>query len=97
MEIASIPSAPFRLGRRLLDNQFVESLVSPNPIERYVGMVANFASVAVVSRLLTPQEVGLMAVGVAVVTLVVVRRLQHERAAVPVDRLAGDAAGVGRE
>jgi len=35
--------------------------------------------------------------GVCAVTLVWVRRLQHERAAVLVDRLAGDPAGVGRE
>ena len=34
---------------------------------------------------------------VCAATLVFVRRLQHERAAVLVDRLAGDAAGVGRE
>jgi len=35
--------------------------------------------------------------GACAVTLVFVRRLQHERAAVLVDRLAGDAASVGRE
>ena len=35
--------------------------------------------------------------GICAVTLVFVRRLQHERSAVLVDRLAGDAAGVGRE
>ncbi|MGZ4382673.1 MAG: MFS transporter, partial [Gaiellaceae bacterium] len=35
--------------------------------------------------------------GVCAATLVATRRLQHERAAVLVDRLPGDPAGVGRE
>jgi len=39
----------------------------------------------------------LLGAGVCALTLVAARRLQHERAAVLVDRLPGDAAGVGRE
>lgn len=34
-----MPTAPLRLGRRLLSSQLVESLVTPNPIERYVELV----------------------------------------------------------
>jgi ferredoxin-NADP reductase len=39
MALGSIPTAPLRLGRRLLDTKFAESLVSPNPIERYVDLI----------------------------------------------------------
>ena len=38
--------------------------------DRYVGLLVNFASVAAVSRLLTPLEIGLMAIGVAIANLV---------------------------
>ena len=38
--------------------------------DRYVGLLLNFASIVAVSRLLTPQEIGLMAVGVAIANLV---------------------------
>lgn len=34
-----MPAAPFRLGRRLLGSRFVESLVTPNPVERYVELI----------------------------------------------------------
>src|SRR3954454_1261133 len=39
MELSSLPGAPLRFGRRLLDTRFAESLVHPNPIERYVGII----------------------------------------------------------
>jgi O-antigen/teichoic acid export membrane protein len=39
-------------------------------VERYFGLVANFALTVVVSRLLTPEEVGIWAIGLAAVTLI---------------------------
>ena len=39
MAINSLLNSPRRLTRELLDSQFVESLVTPNPIERYIGMI----------------------------------------------------------
>jgi ferredoxin-NADP reductase len=39
MALGTISTAPLKLGRRLLDTQFVEALVSPNPIERYIDIV----------------------------------------------------------
>lgn len=39
MELNALPNTPLRFGRKLLESQFVESLVSPNPIERYVDLV----------------------------------------------------------
>ena len=38
MALGSIPAAPIKLGRRLLGTQFVEALVTPSPIERYVDL-----------------------------------------------------------
>lgn len=38
MGVISVSRAPFKLGRRLFTSQFVESLVTPNPIERYVEL-----------------------------------------------------------
>jgi ferredoxin-NADP reductase len=39
MVIDSLLKSPRKLTRELLDSQLIESLVSPNPIERYVGMI----------------------------------------------------------
>jgi O-antigen/teichoic acid export membrane protein len=39
-------------------------------VERYFGLVANFALTVVVSRLLTPEEIGTWAIGLAAVTLI---------------------------
>jgi O-antigen/teichoic acid export membrane protein len=38
-------------------------------VERYFGLIVNFAVVAIVSRLLTPQEIGLSVIGTASVAL----------------------------
>src|SRR5690606_21823420 len=37
--------------------------------ERYIGMAVSFASIAAVSRLLTPTEVGTAAIGTALITI----------------------------
>jgi ferredoxin-NADP reductase len=39
MEISSLLSTPGRLSRGVLDSSIVEALVSPNPVERYIGMI----------------------------------------------------------
>ena len=43
-------------------------------VERYVNLVTTFATLAIVSRLLTPAEIGVSVVGLAVVTLVMSAR-----------------------
>src|SRR5579875_2474771 len=40
-------------------------------LERYAGLVASFATVAAVSRLLTPSEVGVSAVGTALMAIAI--------------------------
>lgn len=37
--MASLPSVPFKFGRKLLDSPLVEGLVTPSPIERYTELV----------------------------------------------------------
>lgn len=39
MAIDSLLKSPRRLTRGLLDSQLVESLLTPNPVERYIGMI----------------------------------------------------------
>ncbi len=39
MALDSLRNSPRKITRGLLDSQFVESLVSPNPVERYIGML----------------------------------------------------------
>ncbi|MBJ7457668.1 MAG: ferredoxin reductase [Thermoleophilaceae bacterium] len=39
MAVSSILNTPRRVTRGLLDSHFVESLVTPNPVERYIGMI----------------------------------------------------------
>lgn len=39
MALDALRNSPRKLTRGLLDSQFVESLVSPNPVERYIGML----------------------------------------------------------
>lgn len=39
MVIDSLLNSPRKLTRDLLDSQLVESLLTPNPVERYVGMI----------------------------------------------------------
>ena len=54
--------------------------------DRYVGFLVNFASVAAVSRLLTPSEIGLMAIGVAIANLVEMARDQSATSFVKIGR-----------
>ncbi|MBI2691941.1 MAG: ferredoxin reductase [Solirubrobacterales bacterium] len=39
MALGYLRNSPRRITRGLLDSQFVESLVSPNPVERYIGLL----------------------------------------------------------